>query len=442
MAAKTKKALMIVFGFPPRAGSGIQRIVKFVEFLPQNGWEPIILTIPRWGNDISDTTWEEKIPPGTRIYRIMSLDPMRILLALRFLRKAKTSINTTVNAAVSSESGIFEKLKKFYDRVSIPDSAIWWVPSAFIGGICLLIRFNPELIFTTSGPYGTSLAGLILKKISGKPWIAEFRDPWINNPQRISEQRGGKVEESMQNSCLRNVDGVIATTEPTTKEFVGLSRTKNPPISAVITNGYSEEHFPDTQTIPDAERFRIVFTGMFYGDRSPEYFFQALKECCESSEEFFRKTKVTIAGTIPKNHRQELTESPLKEIVEVLGYVSHERSIESIKHADLLYLFLSKGEADIYPAKVFEYLAVRKYILAAIPPKGITKTMIERFKAGTIIEPDDIEGHTKALLNCFDKFKNGELRVQHSLKDVEEFEWKNIVKKVAAFFETVRQTIK
>ena len=425
---------MIVFGFPPRAGSGIQRIVKFVEFLPQHDWEPIILTIPRWGNDISDDTWEKNIPAGTKIYRIFSLDPMRILLALKNRRRTSVPSTPSTSAHNASSPGLLAKLKDFYDRISIPDSAVWWIPSAVICGIYLIIRHNPDLIFTTSGPYGTSLAGLLLKKISGIPWIAEFRDPWTKNPLRKINENRRNTEESMQKSCLRKIDGIIATTEPTLNGFLAISETGHLQKSAVITNGFSAENFPTETSKSQTAAFKIVYTGMFYGDRSPEYFFDALKRCCDSSNDFRDKARVTIAGTIPDKYSRCLNEEPLRSIVEILGYVSHEQSINLINDADLLYLFLSKGEAEIYPAKLFEYLAARKNILAGIPPEGITAGVIDRFNAGVVTAPDDIESMRTAILNSFESYIKNGLKTYHSLTDIQEYEWQNIVGKLSEFF--------
>jgi hypothetical protein len=40
-----KRVLMIAFHYPPMHGSsGIQRTLKFSQYLPRSGWEPIILS--------------------------------------------------------------------------------------------------------------------------------------------------------------------------------------------------------------------------------------------------------------------------------------------------------------------------------------------------------------------------------------------------------------
>ncbi len=40
------RVLMIAFHFPPCAeSSGVHRTLKFTRYLPDNGWQPIVLTV-------------------------------------------------------------------------------------------------------------------------------------------------------------------------------------------------------------------------------------------------------------------------------------------------------------------------------------------------------------------------------------------------------------
>ncbi|HMT12896.1 MAG TPA: glycosyl transferase, partial [Ignavibacteria bacterium] len=40
-----KKVLIISYYFPPSGGPGVQRVLKFVKYLPEFGWQPIVLTV-------------------------------------------------------------------------------------------------------------------------------------------------------------------------------------------------------------------------------------------------------------------------------------------------------------------------------------------------------------------------------------------------------------
>ncbi len=43
--ADSKKVLFIAYLFPPVGGGGVQRSSKFVKYLPEFGWQPLVLTV-------------------------------------------------------------------------------------------------------------------------------------------------------------------------------------------------------------------------------------------------------------------------------------------------------------------------------------------------------------------------------------------------------------
>ena len=44
------KILILAYYFPPIGGGGVQRVVKFVKYLPQFGYKPIVVTGPIGGS--------------------------------------------------------------------------------------------------------------------------------------------------------------------------------------------------------------------------------------------------------------------------------------------------------------------------------------------------------------------------------------------------------
>lgn len=434
---KEKPFLLAAFGFPPRAGSGIQRVVRFTQILPECGWRPEILTVSRWGNDISDETWERKIPQNLKIHRIPSLDPFRIALALKSRDSRPDTILNSEGKSTGAKNGALGFLKSLYYKLSIPDHAVWWVPGAVLYGLYIISKHSPKLIFTTSGPYGVALAGLILKKLTGLPWALEFRDPWSKHTMTKMSDFRKRLESAMERMCVKNADAVIATTPLTSAEFHSVTPDAPQDKFVTITNGFHLPEFAAMEPRPAAGRFIIVFTGMFYGSRSPEYFFSALAEACRRNRELKDKLRVVFAGTLSNSHRNLLNEEPLKSLVDTVDYVSHDEVIGLLASADALFLYLSKEEEEIYPAKLFEYLAARRFILAAVPPQGITAEVIHRFEAGIVTAPDDIEEMTEALLKMYDDFKAGRLRTKHSLEDIAEFSWPGLVRKLADVFEQI-----
>ena len=434
--SEQKKVLFLIFGFPPRAGSGIQRTVRFVQHLPEKGWEPIILTIPKWGNDIVDLNWEKQLPENLKIYRVFSLDPFRIFQALRKSPIGGDSAPENNSQGSVNNTGFLQLVRNLFHKISIPDHSVWWIPTALMYGLYLVIRYRPQLIFSTSGPYGTALAGLLLAKLTGLKWVAEFRDPWAANLLRRRSGAAANLETSLEKSCLKNASAIVATTKQTTSEYESRIPDGGCSRFVTITNGF---HPPDFQANPEPAitgQLKTVYTGMFYGSHTPDYFFEGIRKASNLSEDFKQGFRLIIAGSMPPESRQKALEPPLDSIVGIIPYVPHDEVIRMLESADLLYLALESRQGDIIPGKLFEYLAARRFVFATVPD-GVTADIINRFKAGVISSPQNAGQIAENLLKVFKLHRQGRLKTSHSLDDVMEFSWAELTGCLGQLFDEI-----
>ena len=394
------------------------------------------MTYPLRGNEIEDHTMMKLIPSHINVYRAPSVDPYRIIFAFKSRLTKKGSVNQLSQRKKDTKPGLSDILKSLHFELSIPDEAIWWAPFAVVWGLYGIIRHKPSLIYSTTPPYSVALVGLVLHKLTGLPWVCEFRDPWTKNSMRRFGACRKKIEKYLERVCLKNASTVIATTPATADNYRRLCPLEKPQSSfATITNGFSFELFRDFPAPPDDGVFRIVFTGMFYSDLSPLNLFSAIELACRESEDFRANTEVIIAGQMPQHFCEPLTKEPLNNLVKILPYQDYDKTLELIAAGRALYLALSTKMEDIIPGKLFEYLAARRPILATVPLKGITVDYLNRFGAGIIVDPDDVAGIKNALLKMFNDFKQGELKVRHDLEDIKEFTWSSLADKLAALFD-------
>jgi hypothetical protein len=79
-AIMVKRVLMIAFHYPPmRGSSGIQRALKFSQYLPEFGWQPLVLTVnPRAYESVSHDQMCE-VSDHVRVARAFALDTARHL---------------------------------------------------------------------------------------------------------------------------------------------------------------------------------------------------------------------------------------------------------------------------------------------------------------------------------------------------------------------------
>src|SRR5438132_13514328 len=147
---KMKKVLMIAFHFPPYSGgSGIHRTLKFTRYLPEFGWQPIVLTASRqaYGARAKD---DYQIPKGVEVARAFALDTKRHL-SLR---------------------------GKYFQSLALPDQWVTWWPGAVALGCNLIRKHRPDVIWSTYPIATAHLIGLTLYRLIGIPWVAYIRDPW------------------------------------------------------------------------------------------------------------------------------------------------------------------------------------------------------------------------------------------------------------------------
>ena len=218
-----KKVLMIACSFPPLGGAGVQRSVKFVKYLRNFGYEPIVFTRECKNEEIIDETLLEDIPEGTKVVR------------------TKDYIYTNMN-------GIFKIPGKVLSRVIVPDyAAIWW-KKVKEQAEEIIKQENIELIYSTSAPYSDHLLALYLKKKNPKlKWIADFRDEWTKNPY-LEEDKLYKFkvakERKMEDAVLNNADAVIANT-PIMRDHFLEGRKYLEKKFFVIPNGFDKDDFKE-----------------------------------------------------------------------------------------------------------------------------------------------------------------------------------------------------
>ena len=168
----SKKVLMIAFHFPPQAGSsGILRTLNFAKYLPANGWTPIVLSAnPRAYEECRDDLLKS-IPKETKVIRAFALDAARHL-------------------------GI---MRKYPSILALPDRwSTWWFGAVW-AGLKEIRKEKPSVIWSTYPITSAHLIGATLAKISGLPWVADFRDPMINGdyPSEPLQRRSWQWLESL-----------------------------------------------------------------------------------------------------------------------------------------------------------------------------------------------------------------------------------------------------
>jgi hypothetical protein len=423
---KEKKVLFIAYYFPPMGMGGVQRATKFVKYLPLFGWKPIVLTVKDVEYLAKDPSLLKELPPEAKIIRTGSFDPLRISFLLKSFFRKKKRKNKSI------EENTFRR-SKLSSWLFFPDSKIGWIPFALLFGLKLIKKEKIDSIFTTSPPPSLHLVGYFLKLLTGKPWVADFRDPWIGYKFEIYPTSLHLfLKNQLVRLIIKNADRIITAnpciTERMTKQYPDSKKIET------VSQGYDEQDF-ETIVSPKSEFFTIGYLGTFSPDCDPEPFFYALRNLIDQRSIAMEKTRLIHVGLSLGMDLEGLIEKyDLKEVMERWGYLPHKEALKKIGKSSV-FLIVTSEDPAIFPAKIFEYLPFRKPILAVVPKESEVGKMMADEKLGMVVSPKDYSGIKEVLLFYYSKYAKENLRVDVDSEKIKIYERKFLTEKLASVFE-------
>jgi len=413
---------MIAYSFPPAGGGRVMRSMKFVKYLAQFSWEPIVLTVKKPIVSHYDTALVSEIPDSVKITRTPSLEfDWKRILFKKDLTKGSPHTGAKKKATQPFLQRIARRLKWWF---FFPDSRSGWIPFCVFSGYRLIKKEAIDVIYVSAEPFSAFISGVLLKKLTHKPLVLDFRDEWVGFSKEYFPDKPNfivKLERIVEAWFVRNADRVISVTEPIILEFHRRYPNENKEKFACITNGFDPEDFYNKETawIPH-EIFTIVYAGSLYDNRTPADFLKALNQCLSTEPNFFSQIKLRFLGEISPNIiNQTRMLSTDKLSIEISGFLPHQKALETMAQSDLLLYIEDRNpvSARILPAKLFEYLALRIPILA-LAEEGEVKKVIEQSETGVVFSSHDTDSICAYLLSSVRNFKKN---TQHPLPKKEEY---------------------
>ena len=386
-----KRLLLVSYYFPPLAGSGVFRPLRLSKYLPRFGWQVTVLSVSARARVLKDPSLVAEIPPGCRVLRSTSLEPRTAMIALNKLGLRRLAA----------------RIQAFF---MVPDDQIGWVPLARLRGARLLEREPHDAMVTTAGPYSAHLVGLGLHRKTGIPWVADFRDEWTTNPylrDRYPTSWHCRMNRRQERRVLEQAQRVVCVSRPWLDAIRELTPDADEDKFRVLPNGYDAEHFPD-RPAPPPDRFRIVYTGMFYGHRSPAFFLEGVRRALDSGRIPAGDLEILLVGHTGFADAASLGGLP-PGVVRVMEQRPYFEALELLQTAALLLLVIPReGGAGNHTGKLFPYLASGRPILALAPEPNVAAELIRESRSGRVVAPDDPASIASALQELHASWKRGE----------------------------------
>jgi len=425
-----KKVLIITYYWPPAGGPGVQRVLKFAKYLPEFGWQPLVLTVRHGEYPALDGSLAEEIPSCCRVYRTSSWEPY-------FLYKKFTGMKTEERipvAVVAEKEANWKRRLSNWIRLNlfVPDARVGWKPFAVKEGKKIIEGEKPDVIFSSSPPPTVHLIAKKLAAWSGIKWVSDFRDPWTGIYHYDKAKRNPlseKYDKYLERKTLRSCDRITVTSDGF---FPDLENQKK---ISFIPNGFDMD---DMIAVKDTRnsKFTIRYMGSMKSHEHVDSFFCVLKELSEK-EDLKKSVKLDIIGKVSPFVIEAIEKKEIALEWNLTGYLEHQRAIHLIANSDLLLFIIgpgTRGEA-IITGKLFEYLMVQKPIIAYGPLDGAANRILKKTGAGRMFDYEAKEEVKTFILELYHKWRRGSSGFKLNFNEIKKYDRKALTQRLVRVFE-------
>lgn len=403
-----RQVLMIAYYFPPMGLSGVQRTLKFVKYLPEYNWNPIILTTGSTKYYAFDDTLMQDVGENVKIYRT-EYDP--------FNKKNKED-NKQVKYPSRFKQVLFRILSQ---SVYIPDSRIKWKKHALKLG-SKIIEENPDIkvIYATAPPYTDFLVAKELSLKYNIPFVIDYRDLWLDNPYFyfVTPYHKNKAV-SLETSVLRYSQKAFVITRELKEKMLKRYNFLSHNDLRILPHGFDEEDFIPYKNIkPVPNQFTLTHSGVFSDDITPKYFLKAVAKFLEKNEEARRYINLKFVGLMRQQHIKLIDKLKLTPYTTLLDYIPHNEVIKHLMGANVLWMMIPNDIAT--PSRFYEYMGARRNLLVCAPEGGI-RNIAKEYNAALICGPKNVTEITAAIEKFYNMWKNNNMLVPNE-KFVQQFD--------------------
>ena len=409
-----KTALLIAYYFPPMGMGGVQRMAKLARYLPQFGYDVIVLTVKPIRYPAYDQSLLDELPVQVSIYRSGWSDPARIGKLIPMPLRAGAKVKTIAK----EKSGYFW-----------PDAKIGWKRPALRLARKIAAGQKIDVIISSSPPITAHLIAMELKKDTAIPWVADFRDPWESrSPEDLYQDR------SLVNRSHLLLREIVEAADAVTSINSTISR-KLSLDTVTIMGGYDPDDFYPSQDM----RRDLVFTMCYMGTVGPLHpigpFFKAAAIASGIDREFNARARFKIIGANdPEEIKKIATGHNMRLPLKLVEYLPHKTALQQAASAAVSLISVPGENPEILTGKIFDYLALPAPILASVPSGGEIFDVIDSCRGGVCIEPNDKQALAEAMLQLFRNHQSG---IQWKKGDIMRFTRQEMARQFAAIFNRV-----
>lgn len=328
-----RKVILFAYYYLPDNTSGVQRAVRIAKYLPEFGFDPIVIAGTRGG--IATLPNVEHVP------RDGHYAPRHRVTMARFLQ-----------------------------RIAPYNECLEWASHALNEAKRVKAQEPIHAVISTSPPLATHLAAMALKKRHGLIWVADFRDPLYGNPGR-SRRWATPYDKAVERTIFASADHVVAVTDTVAAEWAA----RYPRLQSkfrTIWNGFDPEEILPVVPIPPRERRELAHVGVLYTQRHPYLLVIALDRLIRRGLIDPQSVRLRLVG--PIQDREHFESNPAcvslrkQDVLSIDSeLIPRRQANQLIASSDYLLLIDIVNASQVgytVPAKLYDYILVGRPILA------------------------------------------------------------------------------
>lgn len=419
--------LIITYYFPPREAVASLRLKGLAKYLPEYGWEPVIITPELPGKPDPQFKVVQTPYPGD----VSALLKKRLGLKEEIGFQEQIGIPRSIRESKKSfTNGLINLVKAI---VVYPDEQREWYPFAVEAGRDLLKTNNFRAMISSSGPVTCHLVANTLAKEFSIPWIADLRDLWTQNHHYQYPFVRKILERKLELTTLSLANALVTVSVPLALQLAELHKGKQ---VFAIPNGFDPD---DVGAAPLTSEFSITYTGTLYqGRRDPALLFQAISELIAAGEIDPSNIRIRFYGDMPWWLEEEVAFYNLGNMVSLNPKVPRDLSLVKQRESQILLLLNwdDPREQGVYTGKLFEYLAARRPILALGRMGGVVAQLLEETGVGICV--GTLKNLKGVLRSWYEEYKlMGRVGYRGNWEIVEKYSHREMARRFAAVLDSL-----
>ncbi|SIT03408.1 glycosyltransferase [Alicyclobacillus vulcanalis] len=357
-------------------------------------------------------------PPVLNAESILVWKTLQVLRSSFSLRLVTANVASADNTLELPSDIEVRRLPTWLPAAYKPRRAVEKVLGRFVDEAWLWERRAPgapdapvDLIYSRSQPGASHLLALRWKLATGKPWIAQFSDPWAHNPYHVGRTARRKAfDEAHERAVVAKADALVFPTREILEQYEQLyPQSSVAKKSIILPHHFMPELYPAHVARPAeaADKLLFAYLGDFYGQRSPEPFLAGLARALAARPDMRQRVAVEFYGNVESKFEPLVAQSP---VPIRKGRVSYLESLARMRRADVLLLIDAPsptGRNPFLASKLIDYLGAGRKILGITDVEG-TAADVLRAEGHPVVSPRDVDGIASAIVALMDAFERGE----------------------------------